>query len=166
MHFASRLAGIAASGFLVWLCLPSGPWPWLAFVTLVPFALTLRNTGPVDGLLWGWAGGALIWLVSTCWIFNSFQHLMGWSVSLSVLGTLFFALVQGLPYAVFGLICGVLQSRGRPVGPFFQAALLTLLVFIFPAPCPGSPALSLYSLPLAIQTADLGGFALVDFFLS
>ncbi|MFO7816278.1 MAG: apolipoprotein N-acyltransferase [Desulfovibrionales bacterium] len=164
MHFASRLAGIAAAGFLVWLSLPSGPWPWLPFVSLTPFALTLRNTGPVGGLFWGWAGGALIWLMSTSWVFNSFQHLMGWSVVLSVAGTLLFALVQGLPYAIFGLVCGVLQSRGRPVGPLFQAALLTLLVFILPAPCPGSPALSLYSLPLAIQIADLGGFALVNFF--
>jgi apolipoprotein N-acyltransferase len=164
MHFASRLAGIAAAGFLVWLSQPSGPWPWLPFVALVPFALTLRNTGPVGGMLWGWAGGALIWLVSTSWVFNSFQHLMGWSIALSVLGTLLFALIQGLPYAVFGFVCGFLQSWGRPAGLFFQAALLTLLVFILPAPCPGSPALNLYSLPLAIQTADLGGFALVDFF--
>ncbi len=107
----------------------------------------------------------MFWLVSTFWVFHSFQHLMGWSVVLSILGTLVFALVQGLPYALFGFICGVQRSWERPVGPVFQAALLTLLVFIFPAPCPGSPALSLYSVPLAIQTADLGGYALVDFFI-
>ncbi len=50
-RFISRLAGIAAAGFLVRLCLPSGPWSWLPFVALVPFALALRSvTGPVVGL--------------------------------------------------------------------------------------------------------------------
>ena len=164
MHFFSRLAGIAGAGFLVWICLPSCPWPWLPFVALVPFALALQNTGPLAGLLWGLAGGALFWLVSTFWVFHSFEHLMGWSVALSILGTLVFALVQGLPYALFGLAQGFLRARGQKSGPVFSAALLTLFVFILPAPCPGSPALSLYSLPLAIQTADLGGYALVDFF--
>ncbi|WP_045213234.1 apolipoprotein N-acyltransferase [Desulfonatronovibrio magnus] len=164
MHFFSRLAGIAGAGFLVWLCLPSTPWPWLPFAALVPFALALRNTGPLAGMFWGLAGGSLFWLVSTFWVFHSFDHLMGWSVALSILGTLIFALVQGLPYALFGLVQGFLQARGREPGPIFSAALLTLLVFILPAPCPGSPALSLYSLPLAIQTADIGGYALVDFF--
>lgn len=162
---ASRLAGIAGSGFLIWLCLPSGPWPGLPFVALVPFALALRNTGPVSGLIWGWAGGTLLWLVSTYWVFYPFQHLMGWSVRPSVIGTLVFVLIQGLPYAVFGLTGGILLVRGRPVGPVFRAALLTLLIFILPAPCPGSPALALYAVPLAIQSADIGGAALVDFFL-
>ena len=164
MHFFLRLAGIAGAVFLVWICLPSGPWTWLPFVALVPFALALHNTGPLTGMFLGLAGGSLFWLVSTFWFFYSFQHLMGWSVVLSILGTLVFALVQGLPYALFGLICGALRTWERPVGPVFQAALLTLLVFFFPAPCPGSPALSLYSVPLAIQTADLGGYALVSFF--
>lgn len=164
-QFFSRLAGIASSGFLVRLCLPSGPWPWLPFLALVPFALTLRNTGPLAGMFWGLAGGSLFWMVSTFWVFHSFQHLMGWSVSLSILGILVFALVQGLPYAFFGFICGVLRTWELPVGAFSQAFLLTLLVFILPVPCPGSFALSLYSQPLAIQTADLGGYALVSFFI-
>ncbi|MFN2267145.1 MAG: apolipoprotein N-acyltransferase [Desulfonatronovibrio sp.] len=164
IHFVSRLTGILSAGLLVWLCLPSGPWPGLPFVALVPFILALQGTKPLAGMFWGWAGGALFWLVSAFWIFHPLQNLMGLSGPLAILGTLMFVLVQGFPYALFGLFCGVQQAWGRPAGPVFQAALLTLLVFIFPAPCPGTPALSLYSLPLAIQSADIGGYALVDFF--
>lgn len=127
MHFFSRLAGIAGAGFLVWICLPSGT------LAMVPFALVLQDTGPVAGLLWGLAGGALFWLVSTFWVFHSFEHLMGWSVALSILGTLVFALVQGLPYALFGFAQGFLQARGQKSGPVFSAALLTLF-FLFSRP--------------------------------
>jgi len=149
---------------LLWFCLPSGSWPWLPFVALVPFALALQGTRPVAGLIWGWAGGALFWLVSTFWVFHPLQNLMGLSVPTAILGTLVFVCVQGFPYAVFGLLCGLLRLRGVSVGPVFQTSLLTLVVCIFPAPCPGSPALSLYTLPLAVQSADIGGYALVVFF--
>ena len=152
---------VALSVFLTGLCLPSGPLVWLPFIALAPFALALRGVRPLSGLLWGWFFGACIWLVSTWWVFYGCKNLIQLSWSGAVMGTLLFCLFQGAPYGLLGLACGWLEKRGRPPGVLFCASLLTLVCYFRPAVCPGSPALGLYSWPLAIQGADIGGVNLV-----
>ena len=58
-----------------------------------------------------------------------------------------------------------MEKRGRSPGPLFSAGLLTLVVFLRPAVCPGSTVIALYSFPTAIQAADLGGVHLVHFLM-
>ena len=147
------------------MCLPSGPFVWLPFIAITPFALALRGVRPLSGLLWGWFFGCSIWLASTWWIFYGCKNLIQLSWSGSVMGTLLFCLFQGIPYGLLGLASGLLEKRGRTPGVFFCASLLMLLCHFRPAVCPGSPALALYSWPLAIQTADIGGVNLVLFIL-
>ena len=160
-----RLFLLVASVFLVWLCLPSGSIRWLPFVAIVPFALALRGVRPLFGCLFGWLFGSSIWLASTWWVFYGCENLMALSWSGAMTGTLLFCMFQGLPYALLGLACGWLEKRGRTPGVLFCASLLTLLCYFRPAICPGSPALALYSWPLAVQTADMGGVNLVLFIL-
>ncbi|MGM0531305.1 MAG: hypothetical protein ACQER7_08135 [Bacteroidota bacterium] len=160
-----RLALIAAAAGLLWLCLHSEPCRWLPFFALAPFALVLRGVRPLSGLFWGWLGGAGFWAVSTWWAYNSFILMLDWPWPGALVATLLFCLFQGIPYALLGLACGFMNSRGRPPGPLFCASLLALLVYLRPVVCPGSLALSLYSWPQAIQAADLGGFQLINFLM-
>ena len=162
---SGRLALIAAAIGLLWLCLPSGALKWLPFFALAPFALALRGVRPLPGLFWGWLGGAGFWAVSVWWAYNSFILMLDWPWPGALGATILFCLFQGAPYALLGLACGFMNHRGRPPGPLFCASLLALLVYLRPVVCPGSPALSLYSWPQAIQIADLGGFHLVNFFM-
>lgn len=158
--------GLAAlSAGLVWLCLPSGPAPWLPLLALTPFALALRGAGPGQGLALGWASGAAFWLASSWWVSRGLAGMADWGPAAAWTGTAVLCLYEGLPYALLGLAAGWLQRRGRRAGPLFCAALLTLLVALRPVLCPGSPVLALYSWPLAIQTADLGGVHLVFFLM-
>jgi len=90
---------------------------------------------------------------------------MGWSVPAAFFASLFFFFYQGLPYGLAGFFCGMTNRAGRGAGPFFAAGIFTLLIAIWPALCPGSPAVSLYSWPQAIQIADIGGMPLVLFFM-
>lgn len=158
-----RLVLITFSVLLVWMCLPSGPAVWLPFIAITPFVLALGGVRPLSGFLWGWFFGTSIWLVSTWWIFYGCKNLIQLPWSGAVIGTLLFCLFQGLPYGLQGLVSGGLEQRGRTPGVFFCASLLTLLCYFRPAVCPGSPALALYSWPLAIQIADIGGVNLVLF---
>jgi apolipoprotein N-acyltransferase len=160
-----RLALIAAAAGLLWLCLHSEPCRWLPFFALAPFALALRGVRPLSGLLWGWLGGAGFWAVSTWWAYNSFILMLDWPWPGALGATILFCLFQGIPYALLGLACGFMNRRGRPPGPLFCASLLALLVYLRPVLCPGSPALTLYSWPQAIQAADLGGFQLINFLM-
>ncbi|MFW5836509.1 MAG: apolipoprotein N-acyltransferase [Desulfovibrionaceae bacterium] len=164
-HPAVRLLLATASAALLALCWRSDSPPWLPFVFLAPFALSLRGVRPLQGLLLGWTAGALFWLVSTWWVYNAFVDMLGWPWPGAALATGLFFLFQGLPYAGLGLACGFMNRRGRTPGALFCAGLLTLLVFLRPAVCPGSAALTLYSWPLPIQAADLGGVHLVLFIL-
>ncbi len=149
----------------MWLCLPSGPAPWLPLLALAPFALALRGAGPGQGLALGWAFGAAIWLVSGWWVSQGLMGMADWGPAAAWAGAAALCLYEGLPYGLLGLAAGWLQRRGRRAGPLFCAALLTLLVALRPVLCPGSPVLALYSWPLAIQTADLGGVHLVFFLM-
>ncbi len=158
----ARLALVAAFAAMVWLCLPPRFSPLLAYLAFVPLALGLRGVRPVPGLLWGWLFGTCAWLAAVHWAANGFVDMLGWGPAASWLGTLILCLFQGLPYALLGLGCGLMRARGREAGPVFCASLLTLFAALRPPLCPGSGFLMLYAAPMAIQTADLGGTALVQ----
>ncbi|EMS78129.1 apolipoprotein N-acyltransferase [Desulfotignum phosphitoxidans] len=160
-----RLISILFSTLLVSCCLPSADYPLLAFVSLVPLALGLRNVRPIQGLLLGLIFGFSAWLVSTWWTINGLMNMLDWSVKAALAGLFFLCLYQALPYALFGLLCGWVNNKKLKTGPFFCASLLTFLVYLLTEIFPGSLAHALYSWPIAIQTADLGGVHLVHFFL-
>ncbi|MFN2343953.1 MAG: apolipoprotein N-acyltransferase, partial [Desulfonatronovibrio sp.] len=91
--------------------------------------------------------------------------MLGWSFSAALAGCMLLCLYQALPYALFGLLYGWANKQNLKTGPFFCASLLTLLVYLLPEVFPGSLAHALYSWPVAIQAADLGGVHLVHFLL-
>jgi apolipoprotein N-acyltransferase len=161
----SRLSLAALATGLTQACLPSGPIIWLPLLAWAPLFLALRGAGPASGLLVGGAYGFVNWLAATWWVQNGLVEMLAWDGVMVWSGTVLFSLFQGSPYALFGLLVGWMGKRGRTAGPYFSAALLTLLIFLRPDVCPASPSVSLYAWPLAIQIADLGGAHLVLLFL-
>jgi apolipoprotein N-acyltransferase len=164
-HGRIRLVLVLCSVLLVFFSLPSCSIPWIAFVALVPLALALRGLGPLSGLCWGWLFGSLGWLMATWWVYHGWKEWSGLPWYGAVLGTVLFALFQGLPYALTGWVAGWMEQRGTPPGGLVFASLLTLFIHFRPAVCPGSLAIGLYRWPLAIQTAEIGGVDLVVFIL-
>ncbi|NCC74614.1 MAG: hypothetical protein EOM06_14630, partial [Sphingobacteriia bacterium] len=164
-HGARYLFALLMTTGLLGLTLPSGPLFWLPLAALVPFFMILRGCQPAKGYALGWAGGSLFWLVSTFWIFNGCRELMGWPVPVAFFATLIFILYQGLPYGLAGLVCGIAKKYGITAGPFFTAGIFTLFIAVWPALCPGSPAISLYKWTKAMQIADIGGMHFVLFFM-
>lgn len=161
---AALLCGLAA--LLTWLSLPGVGWWPLAFTALAPLALALRRTGPWRGLWLGLLYGFSFVLASIWWVSRGLMTLVklgpvpAWAV------TMVLCLCQALPYACFGLLCGLMARWGRPLGPLRAALWLAALVAGIPALFPGSPAHALYGQPLLIQAADLGGWPLVLFWLA
>ncbi|MDY0362641.1 MAG: apolipoprotein N-acyltransferase [Desulforegulaceae bacterium] len=164
-HGARYLFALLLTTGLLGLPLPSGPLFWLPLAAFVPFFMILRGCQPAKGYVLGWAVGSLFWLVSTFWIFNGCRELLGWSVPAALFATLLFILYQGLPYGLAGLACGITNKYGRTAGPFFTAGIFTLFIAVWPALCPGSPAINLYTWTKAIQIADIGGMHFVLFFM-
>jgi apolipoprotein N-acyltransferase len=160
-----RFLWIGLSVCLVCICLPSGPVKWLAFVAFAPLAIGLQGIRPLEGFVLGWIFGFAIWIISTWWIYNGAVSWLGLSPLTSLIVTGLFCLFQGLPYAIFGLICGWFEKHNFFPTNLFYASLLTILIFLRPTLCPGSPVIALYSWPLSIQMADIGGVSMVGFIL-
>ncbi|GAB6059238.1 hypothetical protein [Desulfonatronum parangueonense] len=91
--------------------------PWLACVLLAPLIHMLRHggqTGILKGLIAGWIFGTLSWASGTLWLLNAMETLMNlplWQSGLSLVGIW---LYQGIPFALFGAVCGWMNQRGAP----------------------------------------------------
>ena len=142
--------------------------PWLACVLLAPLIHMLNHggkTGILKGLMTGWIFGTLSWAFGTFWLLNAMESLMNlpfWQSLFSLAGIW---LYQGIPFALFGALCGWMNRKGTPAGPLFCASLLTLLIYLRPVLFPVSWAVAAAFWPGFIQIADFGGELLVCFCL-
>lgn len=156
---------LPVAAFLLGAFSPFERHQWLTLGLFVPLALVLRRAKPVSGMLSGMLFGLVAWAAGTWWLqhaMGSMMHFPPWKA----FGAAMLAwMYQSLAFAVFGLVCGWMNGRGRRAGPVFCASLLTLLVFLRPTLCPVSCVVSVALWPDFIQAADLGGEYLVFFLL-
>lgn len=163
-HSTPRMALVCLAALIVWLSFQSDALAPLAFLALVPWFMALRGTQGWRGLTLGLTFGGLIWLLLTWWVKVGAQQWLLLADPGAWLVALLFSLYHALPYALFGLYQGLSRNRGRWT-PLAHALALTALVYLFPNLFPGSLANALFTHPLLIQTADLGGVPLVFFLL-
>jgi len=169
----SRCALAVAAGVLHGLCFPPvGAWP-LAFVTLAPLVAAARDERARTGAGLGWLAGTVASSIATTpWITAATLHYfrqgrLGAVLFATLVGQLFHA----LPTALFGAaVPRLARLPAAPARVLAMAALWTALEFLRANVLTGAPwdllAHALYTQPLWIQTADLGGTFAVSFVLA
>ncbi len=152
-----------AAGVLHWLAFPGvGVWP-LALVALVPLYVCGASSSLAAALAGGLTGftttaGICYWLPSAAVLMGGVSWITG-VLLLVLVGT-----VNGARYALFMLLHHRAQRRGLP-GLFTFPLALAAAEVLMPVPFPASFAVTVHSVPLLIQIADIGGTAAVTFVL-
>jgi apolipoprotein N-acyltransferase len=150
------LALAVLSGFLYFLAFPGiGLWP-LGFVALVPLIVALDGQSPKRALQIGWLAGLTMTSFGFYWLLDMLQTFSGFPTPLCVLFLLLLCAYQGGRIALLGWLSARGQARGHGLGLVFALGFVaseTLYPLIFP----WSYAAVVHSLPVLIQTAELGG---------
>ncbi len=155
-----------ASAGLFALCFPDGPLPLSAFVCLVPFAVALHGATARTGLLLGLLCGFSFWLIGAWWLANGFYFYVTLPWYAAWLWTMAGCLLAALPYGLFGLFSAHFEWMNTTLGRIKAAVTFTVFVSWYPFLFPGNYVHSLYSLPLLIQSLDLGGVPLLLFLVT
>ncbi len=129
----------------------------LAWLYLVPAGLAMRGAGPRDGLACGLFFGFFAWMCAIWWVSLGLNLWTDLPMSRAWLYTMLYCGYASLPYAMFGLVNGLANARGKHINPVLNAALLTLFVTWHPTLFPGNPGHSLYTCPVFIQILDVAG---------
>jgi len=130
------------------------------------WAIGLRGSNQRTAIFLSGAFGAGGWVVSAWWLsagISSMNSSYWWAGYASVL---ILAANGALPYIGLGVISNHLElfDKNRPK-PLLAAALVTLLVELWPTPFPGTLVNGISSQIVFVQFADLGGTPLVHFLL-
>ena len=139
-----------------------GPYTWLGWICMTPWLITVKRSRPLSGFILGLAYGALYILpYKINGIFNAVSSLnppyhMEYAIS-----AVFYS-PYILPFAIFGIYKSY-QKNESTRGIITDAALLMLLIYLFPKIFPVTPALVLHNQPVMIQLADIGGVPLILF---
>lgn len=162
---ARSAAGVFLSAALMVLSLDGRIGPYTVWICLVPLLLTLRSLKPLAGAAAGLLFGFSCWLCAVWWIRIGAESWIAVSGPAAWLLTVLFCLYHAVPYGLYGL-SGNYLFRSAGQAPLLKALLLTVLVSVYPAIFPASPANYLYTQPLLIQAADLGGMPLLLFLVA
>jgi len=159
----TRVSLVVLSVLLFLLSLPGGPFPVLAWISLIPLGLAIHGATALPSAGYAFAFGFVGWVGSTHGLaigLSSYTELPFFQ-ALFLVGSL--CAFLALPYGLFGFLYGRFQWMNHPVGALKTAACLSLLVSITPTPLPVGPAHALYVFPMFIQLLDLGGEPLLLF---
>jgi apolipoprotein N-acyltransferase len=135
-------------------------WP-LAFVAWVPLILALRGQTPKRAALMGWFAGSAMTLIGFHWLINMLQVFSGFSLPLCVLFAALLCMQKGGRIALCAWLYARSVGRGWHPGLMFMGAFV-VSELVYPVLFPWYYAASLHSVPVMIQTADIGGVFLVS----
>lgn len=154
-----------SSAILFNLAFPGGPFPLLAWVSMIPVMLLLNSGYPGVACL-GWASyGIFFWLGAVYWLYSYLFFVLELSKWFSIVLLLLCVFISAIPYIITGYIVSRFQLFRGSWGPLKVAALLTAFVAIWPVPFPGDLSMSFYRIPLLTQIADIGGEHFVHFMI-
>ncbi len=111
----------AASGLLLTLALPPRPYPWLAWVGLVPLLLALRGLSWRRAALLGGLTGTLYALASVYWVQGTMVRYGPLPVALAAAATLLLALYMGGYTALWAALVPGVTRRHRHTAPLWLA---------------------------------------------
>lgn len=155
----------AFSAILFNLAFPGGPFPWAAWVAMIPVMVLLVDCKPSLSCL-GWASyGILFWLGAVYWLYGYLVFVLQLSTFLAILVLLSCVIISAVPYMVVGYLGARWKLFQGALGPLKIAALLSGLVALWPVPFPGDLSMSFYRLSLLTQIADIGGGHLIHFLI-
>ena len=146
-------------------CMPGRPFPWMAWVALVPLFLALRNATPIRGFLLAGLTGWLMWLTSTWWLFGPLRDLVGLSAPGAVVFTMGVCLLMCAPYALAGAVVAWRPGRSGVLGSGRDAAVFTLAITWLTPVFQGNIAHTQYRFPLVLQVLEIGGTPLLLFLI-
>lgn len=153
-----------ASAILFNLAFPGGPYPLLAWVSMLPI-IFLLNSQPRFSCL-GWASyGICFWFGAIHWLYVYLNFVLELQKWLSIILLFLCIFISAVPYIVTGYLVSYFHLFRGAWGPFKIAALLSSFVALWPVPFPGDLSMSFYHIPILTQIADIGGGPLVHFMI-
>lgn len=146
---------------LFYLAFPTGGYPSLTWLVLLPVLTALHNQNAYQAFMMGFLAALLGWLFSIWWVVPGLTAITYSHENLMIPLVLLYCCLCAIPYA---LACGLhiyLHWNRSIHGALLSALTLTALVNYSPQILPGNLAHALYSEPKLIQSADIGGVPLV-----
>ncbi len=135
---------------------PFNLWP-LAFLSLIPIYLLIRNASPLVATFWSWLTGFLILLGGTFWWVDLLGRFADLSLPSSLGITFLFCAYQAIPYAIWGGVCSLLHRRYRVSwivsGPLVIALSEMIVPFFFKMYL----GITLWRVWPLTQVAEIGG---------
>lgn len=146
------------------LAFPGGPFPWLAWVSMLPVFIVLgREKNPWLVCL-GWSTyGIFLSLGATYWLYYYMRFVLEFNQIIVCSLMSLCVLISAIPYIVSGYIAAKFSLFNSKLGALKIAFLLSAFVALWPTPFPGDLSMSLYQTPIFTQIADIGGGHLIHF---
>lgn len=151
------------SGILYWLAFPPIDIWFLTFICWVPMLIAIRNQPPKEAFFMGLTTGFTLNVFGFHWLYITIRYFGNFHPVLSVFFMLILCLFQALRTASFSWLFARSEKNGWNTSLGFILAFIASEV-AFPVLFPWYTSNHLHSIPLLIQTADIGGPVLVGCF--
>lgn len=135
-------------------------WP-LAFIAWVPLLVALRGQTPKKALFLGWYAGFGMTMIGFYWLTTMLEEFSGFPLPVCVLFAAIVCVQKGGRVALFAWLYARAATRGWHAGLVFLGAF-AVSELVYPLLFPWYYAASLQTVPVMMQTADLGGPILVS----
>ncbi len=157
-------AGAVLSGVLYFLAFGGmDVWP-LAFVALVPLAVSLRRQPTRRAATLGWVAGTTMNFTGFFWLQRKLETFGGFPAIVCVFFVFVVCAYQGGRMGLLGWIHARATARGWPAAPVFAAAFVASEL-VYPLLFPWYFAATVHQVPVLTQLAEIGGPILVGLVL-
>jgi len=135
-------------------------WP-LAFVAWVPLIVALRGQTPKRALWLGWVAGFGMTMVGFSWLTSMLEEFSGFPQWACIGMAAVVCMQKGGRIALLGWLYARMAKRGWHPGLSFMGAF-AVSELIYPLLFPWYYAASMHTVPVMMQSADIGGPILVS----
>lgn len=135
-------------------------WP-LAFIAWTPLILALRGQTPKRALKLGWVAGFGMTMIGFSWLTSMLEEFSGFPQWACIGMAAIVCIQKGGRIALMGWLYARMAQRGWHVGLSFMGAF-AVSELVYPLLFPWYYGASMHTLPVMMQTADLGGPILVS----
>lgn len=154
---------IVVAGVLFGAIAPGRPFPWLAWVAMVPLFVGLSGNPPLRA---GWLAGLYGWLIlfsNVWWLHAPLHDIIGLPAPGALTLVAGGCLLMSLPYGLAGFLAARWPRRNGFWGAARDAAIFALSVYWLTPIFHGNLAHTQYQLPAVFQILELGGTPLLLF---